>query len=268
MTAPAARALPFERGAILASLLLLAAAAWALLAWQSRSGEMDGGLAMGMEAPLFIALWIAMMVAIMYPTAAPMILMFARIHRERRARGQSFVPTWVFAGSYLLVWSLTGIVAFVIAVAGDSLADRSAFLSDHGARIGGVLLVAAGLYQVTPLKTVCLSKCRSPMAFILNSWREGMAGAFRMGLDHGVYCLGCCWLLFLILFPLGMMNIAVLALVTVAIYIEKSLPIGRQAAFAFGAALVVYGLVVIAVPGALPGMGGDMEMDSAEMGTM
>lgn len=258
----AARPLTFERGAILGSLLLLAAAAWALLAWQSNSGEMDSGLAMGMEAPLFLALWVAMMVAIMYPTAAPMILMFARIHRERRARGQSFVPTWVFAGAYMLVWSLTGIAAFAIAAGGDALADRWAFLSDNGARIGGVLLVAAGLYQVTPLKTVCLSKCRTPMAFILNSWREGTAGAFRMGVDHGVYCLGCCWLLFLILFPLGMMNIAVLALVTLAIFVEKSLPVGRQAAFAFGAALVAYGLVVIAVPAALPGMAGGMEMEA------
>ena len=257
-----ARPLTFERAAILGSLLVLAAGAWALLAWQSTSAEMDSGLAMGMEAPLFIALWIAMMVAIMYPTAAPMILMFARIHGERRARGQSFVPTWVFAGAYLLVWSLTGIAAFAIAVGGDSLADRWGFFADNGARIGGVLLVAAGLYQVTPLKNVCLSKCRSPMAFVLNSWRDGTAGAFRMGIDHGVYCLGCCWLLFLILFPLGMMNIAVLALVTVAIFIEKSLPIGRQAALAFGAALVVYGLVVIAAPGALPGMADDMETAS------
>jgi predicted metal-binding membrane protein len=261
MTKAAARPIQWERPAILGSLLVLAAAAWALLAWRSRSGEMDASLTMGMEAPLFIALWIAMMVAIMYPTAAPMIMMFARIHGQRRERGQSFVPTWVFAGSYMLVWSATGIAAFAIAVAGDRLAGNSAFLSEQGARIGGLLLIAAGVYQLTPLKTVCLSKCRSPLTFVLNSWRDGMAGAFRMGVDHGVYCLGCCWLLFLILFPLGMMNIAILALVTVVIYAEKALPAGRQAAYLLGGVLVVYGLVVVVFPGALPGMGDGMAME-------
>jgi predicted metal-binding membrane protein len=260
-TATPAVPLRLERTLILASLLTLAAAAWALLAW--RSGDMgdEMSLTMGMGPALFIALWVAMMVAIMFPTAAPMILTFSRIHADRRSKERAFVPTWVFTGAYILLWSATGLAAYALAVGGDALADRSAFIMDNAERIGGGLLVVAGLYQLTPLKTVCLSRCRTPVSFILNSWRDGYGGSFRMGLEHGVYCLGCCWLLFLILFPLGMMNIGILALVTLLIFVEKALPVGRQAAMVAALALVCYGLVVVFVPDALP-----MSMDhSASM---
>lgn len=241
-----------DRALILGSLLALAAAAWGVLIWQSAVRDDDMSLTMGMGAPLFIALWVAMMVAIMYPTAAPMIMMFAKIHDGRKARGQTFVPTWVFAGAYILVWSATGIGAYGVAVAGDALAGESAWVMDNAPRLGGALLIGAGLYQLTPLKDICLGKCRSPLSFILNSWREGQGGSFRMGVEHAVYCLGCCWLLFLILFPLGMMNVAVLALLTALIFAEKVLPRGRQIAYVAGAALAVYGAVVVFVPGALP----------------
>jgi len=244
--------LPRERNLILGSLLVLAAAAWGLLIWQAAMTDEDMSLTMGMSAPVWIALWIAMMVAIMFPTAAPMIMMFARVHAKKAEQGQAFVPTWVFASSYLIVWALAGVVAYAIAVAGDALADESMWVMDNAPRIGGGLLIAAGLYQLSPLKYVCLNKCRSPISFILNSWRDGYGGSFRMGLEHGVYCLGCCWLLFLILFPLGMMNIAVLALITLLIFAEKSLPIGRQVALLAAVALIVYGAVVIFVPDALP----------------
>jgi len=248
--------LPRERNLILASLLLLAGAAWAVLAWQGAGMS----LTMGMSAPLFIALWAVMMVAIMFPTAAPMILMFARIHNGRREKSQTFVPTWVFTSAYLLVWSATGVLAYAIAVAGDALADESTWILDNAPRIGGGFLIVAGIYQITPLKDICLSKCRTPISFILTSWKDGYAGSFRMGLEHGVFCLGCCWLLFLILFPLGMMNIIVLAGITALIFAEKSLPIGRRVAQAAALALVVYGAVVIFEPAALP-----MTMDSDAM---
>src|SRR6266545_4605157 len=244
--------LPRERNLILGSLLALAAAAWALLIWQAAVKDDEMSLAMGMSAPLWIALWVAMMVAIMFPTAAPMILMFARVHAKRQERGQSFVPTWVFAGSYLLLWSLAGVLAYGGAVAGDELADQSTWLMNNAGRIGGGVLIAAGLYQLSPLKYVCLNKCRTPMAFILNSWRDGFVGSFRMGLEHGIYCLGCCWLLFVILFPLGMMNIAVLALITLLIFAERSTPFGRQIAALAAVALIAYGLLVVSVPDALP----------------
>ncbi|MEX0683879.1 MAG: DUF2182 domain-containing protein [Dehalococcoidia bacterium] len=252
-----------DRGLVLGSLVLLAAAAWGVLAWQSVVMDDAMSLTMGFSAPLFIALWVAMMVAIMYPTAAPMIMAFARVHNDRQQRGQAFVPTWVFAGSYLLLWSATGILAYGLAVAGDALADESSWVMDNAGRLGGGLLILAGIYQLTPFKDICLSKCRSPVSFLMNFWREGLLGSFLMGLNHGAYCLGCCWMLFLILFPLGMMNIAVLALVTIVIFAEKSLPLGRQIARVAGAGLLVYGTVVVFAPEALP-----MTMNDSSMTEM
>jgi len=252
-----------ERNLILASLLVLAGAAWALLVWQSLDMGDEMSLTMGMGPALFIALWVAMMVAIMFPTAAPMILMFSKIHGDRRRKERTFVPTWVFAGAYILLWSATGVAAYGLAVGGDELADRSRWIMDNAERIGGALLVAAGVYQLTPLKTACLSRCRSPVSFLLTSWRDGYGGSLRMGFEHAAYCLGCCWLLFLILFPLGMMNIAVLALVTLLIFVEKSTPLGRQAAALAAAALIAYGALVIFVPEALP-----MSMHQMDHGTM
>jgi predicted metal-binding membrane protein len=260
-TSAASYPLPRERNLILASLLVLAAVAWAVLALQG-AGTDEMSLTMGMSAPLFMALWIVMMVAIMFPTAVPMILMFARIYNTRRERGQTFVPTWVFTCAYLLVWSATGIAAYAIAVGGDAAADESTWVMDNAPRFGGGLLIMAGIYQLSPLKYVCLNKCRTPMSFVLSSWKDGYRGAFRMGLEHGVYCLGCCWLLFLILFPLGMMNIIVLAAITALIFAEKSLRVGQQVARAAALALVVYGALVVFEPDALP-----MTMDTDGMET-
>ena len=253
---PAALPLTAQRNAILALLLVLAAAAWGLLAWHA----MDPGMAMGMEAsptmglqaPLFLAIWVTMMVAMMFPTAAPMILAFNRIQTDRQHRGRAFVPTWVFVAGYMTVWTLAGLAAYLAALAAEETAARFALSAATTARIGGAMLIAAGIYQLTPLKDVCLSKCRSPFGFVMTSWRDGMAGALRMGLVHGGWCLGCCWLLFVILFPLGMMNIAAMAVITALVFAEKALPWGRRAALAVAAALIVYGAVVIATPKALP----------------
>ena len=258
MAATASYPLLRERNLILGSLVVLAAAAWALLAWRTRSADGDMRLTMGMGAPLFIAIWVAMM----FPTAAPMILMFARVHGARQQRGQPFVPTWVFVGAYLVVWTAFGVLAYGVVVGADELAGRSAWLMDHAAQIGGGVLVLAGLYQLSPLKRSCLAKCRTPLDFILGSWRDGYAGSFRMGLEHGMYCLGCCWLLFAILFPLGMMNVAAMALITVLIFAEKSTRVGRQAGQFAALALVVYGALVVFVPDLLPTMVDSGSMDS------
>lgn len=251
-----------DRGLILASLLALSAAAWGILIWQSTEMSDNMSLTMGMSAPVFIALWIVMMVAIMYPTASPMILAFARIHSNRRERSQPFVSTWVFAGAYILLWAATGLIAYGLAVGGDALAEDSAWIMDNAGRFGGALLIAAGVYQLTPLKEICASKCRTPMSFLMNSWRDGLGGSFRMGIEHGGYCLGCCWLLFLILFPLGMMNVAVLALITLLIFAEKVFPLARRISYAAGIALVAYGAVVLFVPGALPVTMSDSSMSA------
>ena len=246
---------PRERKLILGLLLSLAAASWALLIWQSatmNSQAMGMGLTMGMSAVLFIAIWVVMMVAMMFPTAAPMILMYRSVYAGKRQQEQPFVPTWIFVSAYLFVWSLCGVVAYLLAVGIEQVAAQSMWLMENSARLGGVVLVVVGLYQLSPLKHVCLSKCRTPLQFILSSWRDGYGGAFRMGLEHGAYCLGCCWLLFVILFPFGIMNVAAMALVTVLIYAEKSLPIGRQISQIAGVGLIVYGVIVIFIPAALP----------------
>lgn len=252
-----------ERNLILGALLGLSALCWGIVAWQSFSmnsssmGDSMGapmGLTMGMSAALFLAIWIAMMVAMMFPSAAPMVLMFYTISTGKRQRAQTYAPTWVFVLGYLLVWTLAGVAAYVLATGLDWLASQSMWLTDNASRIGGVVLIAAGLYQLSPLKNTCLAKCRTPLQFVMTSWRDGAGGAVRMGIEHGVYCLGCCWLLFVILFPLGMMNIAALALLTALIFAEKVLPVGRAVSAFAGVALVVYGAVVVFMPTFLPAM--------------
>ncbi len=241
-----------EGRVILALLLLFAAASWFLLAWQSArmNGEMTP--TMGMSAPIFLANWVLMMVAIMFPTAAPMILTFNHIYQTKRHQNQAFVPTWIFVGAYLAIWAVVGVLAYALAAELENLGRQSEWLMANATHIGGGLLVVAGIYQFLPIKDICLSKCRTPMSFILTSWRDGYAGALRMGIEHGTYCLGCCWLLFLILFPLGVMNVAAMAIITAVIFLEKSAPAGPRIAQVAGAVLVVYGLLVQFLPNLLP----------------
>jgi predicted metal-binding membrane protein len=250
-----ANPLSVQRNIILGLLLALAATSWAVLVWQNADVDMDLTMAsstMGLRAPLFLTIWVIMMVAMMFPTAAPMILTFHKVQAGKRRRGDAFVSTWVFVAAYILVWTLAGVAAYAGALAAGAIAARAALSPVTAARIGGTMLVAAGIYQLTPLKDLCLSKCRTPITFIMTSWREGAAGALRMGLLHGAYCLGCCWLLFAILFPLGIMNIGAMAVVTLIIFAEKTLPWPRLTPYAVGAALVLYGALVIASPELLP----------------
>jgi predicted metal-binding membrane protein len=257
MAASKSYPLPHGRNLVLGILLLLAATAWVVLIRQAAtaSGAAMGqnALTMGMSAPLFLLIWIVMMVAMMFPTAAPMILMFTTIAAGKRQRGQPFVPTWIFVSAYMLVWTLAGGLAYVLAVAAGWLAAMSPWLLSHAAQIGGGVLILAGVYQLSPLKHTCLAKCRTPLQFILSSWRDGHGGAFRMGLGHGLYCLGCCWLLFVILFPLGVMNVAAMAVLTALIFAEKSLPAGRRISQIAAIILIGYGGVILLLPAALPG---------------
>jgi predicted metal-binding membrane protein len=241
-----------ERIAILAALLILTVASWLVLIWQAAGMGMVMGLTMGMAAWLFLALWVAMMIAMMFPAAAPMILTFHQVQAAKRRRGEAFVATWIFVAAYLAVWSLSGVAAWLLAVAGDRLADATNLSPRLVARIGGLVIILAGLYQFTPWKNACLAKCRTPLSFIMTSWHDGTGGAVRMGLEHGAFCLGCCWLLFVILFPLGMMNVAAMALITVLILAEKMLPWGRATVSVGAAALILYGVLILAAPQMLP----------------
>jgi predicted metal-binding membrane protein len=260
-----ANSLSVQRNVVLGLLLALAAGAWAVLVWQSADAHMDMTMAsstMGLRAPLFLAIWVTMMVAMMFPTAVPMILTFHKVQTGKRERGDAFVSTWVFVAA---VWTLAGVAAYAGALAAEAVAVRAALSSTTAARIGGAVIILAGIYQITPLKDLCLSKCRTPITFIMTSWRDGAVGALRMGLLHGTYCLGCCWLLFVILFPLGIMNIAAMAVITLIVFAEKTLPWGRLAPRVTAAALVAYGAVVVAAPQVLPTFQKDGAAMPAEM---
>ncbi|MBW4051523.1 MAG: DUF2182 domain-containing protein [Proteobacteria bacterium] len=245
--------LRFQRYLILGLLLALAVAAWAVLVWKGAGADMGmHARTMGMTASLFLAMWVVMMVGMMFPAAAPVILAFHMVQSGKRRRGEAFVSTWVFVAAYLFVWTLAGIAAYAGAVAAGAIAVGMALSPATTARLGGAMLVAAGLYQLTPLKDLCLSRCRTPLAFFMTSWRDGPVGALRMGLRHGAYCLGCCWLLFAILFPLGIMNLAAMAVVTLVVFAEKAMPRARATARAAAVVLIVYGVAVALAPQVLP----------------
>ena len=246
-----------QRNIILALLIAMAAAAWTLLIWQQTGMDADMrmemySLTMGMKAPMFLAVWMIMMIAMMFPTAAPMILTFHQVQAGKQGRGETFVSSWVFVAGYMLVWGVMGVVAVVGAAGAEMLAGHVGLSMATAARIGGALLMIGGAYQLSPLKDLCLAKCRTPIGFILTSWRDGYWGAVRMGLEHGFFCLGCCWLLFLALFPLGIMNVAAMAVVTLLIFAEKTLPSGEGIAKVSGVALLLYGVAVLVFPQALP----------------
>ena len=237
--------------ATLAVLLGLAGLAWGFLLRTPSGGGMDMSPTMGLALVPFLILWIVMMVAMMAPTAAPMILTYQAIN-ARRAERSAVPATWIFIVGYLFLWALTGILAYGLARGAESAAEHLAVSPRGCARVGGAILCAAGLYQFTPWKAFCLARCGHPVGFIMRSWRGGLSGAFRMGVRHGLYCLGCCWLLFALLFPLGMMNIAAMAAITLLILAEKTLPPRRWGTAIAGAILLLYGGAVMVAPSLLP----------------
>jgi predicted metal-binding membrane protein len=249
---------------VLGLLLAAAAMSWAFLVWSARAVPMDGTVTMGLSVAFFMLMWIVMMVAMMFPTAAPMTLTFYKI-QSRRTSTTAFAATWAFLIGYLLLWSVSGILAYALARTAEATADHFSLPQDFSARFGGVLLIAAGVYQLTPLKNLCLAKCRTPINFIMTYWRSGTAGAFQMGWLHGTYCLGCCWFLFVILFPLGIMNIVAMIAVTLFVFVEKSLPWARYTAAGSAVLLIVYGAAVIAVPKILPTYPSEIPMDMKGM---
>src|SRR4030095_2123179 len=232
----------------------VAGVAGGVLVWQHSDVTMDmtGSVTLGPRVPRFRVILVLMMVAMMLPTAAPMILTFHKVQAGNRTLGDAFVTTWVFVAAYLLVWACAGMFAYAGMLAAETAAARLALSPATTAPIGGAIIMVAGIYQFTPLKDVCLSKCRTPIDFIVTSWREGATSALEMGLLHGAYCLGCCWLLFVMLFPLGIMNVGAMAAVTLIIFAEKTLPWPRLAPYAAAVTLVLYGALVITSPQLLP----------------
>jgi predicted metal-binding membrane protein len=251
---------------ILATLVVLTGAAWWLTIHHALSMSMPMGIAVrgGMAAGgmagmtgysvagavVFVALWSVMMAAMMLPAAMPMVLVFASA--QARRQDHVAVPTWIFVSGYMAVWAVAGLLVYVLVQVASELAtmltpnERSRWAPIV---LGGTLM-AAGLYQLTPIKIACLRHCRSPLGFFAQHWRAGRVGALSMGAKHGGYCFGCCWALFAVMVAAGIMSLAWMLLLTLIVFVEKVLPQGWRAVPAVGIALIVLGIVVAV--GALP----------------
>ena len=193
-------------------------------------------------AALMLSMWWVMMVAMMLPSAAPMLLIHARIMRKERSEGRPFVPTGIFAAGYLAAWGGFSLIAVALQWGLERLGLLSEMMAAGNVWLAAAILIAAGLWQLTPMKQVCLRHCRTPISFLTHAWRPGAGGAFAMGLHHGGYCLGCCWFLMGLLFFGGIMNLYWIAGLAVYVLLEKTLPLGHRLGYAAGAALVACGL--------------------------
>ncbi len=232
------RILRHERAIVGTGVALLVLIGWCYIA--SGAGMVGS---MAMHVPPFSALvlmWWLMMMAMMLPSAAPAILLYARV-REMRGGDPTIAQTWVFLAGYLAVWLLFSVLAAAaqLLIAGPSMTLNNRFAE-------GVLLIAAGLYQLSPLKLACLSRCRSPAQFLSRYWRPGWDGAVRLGVLHGADCVGCCWMLMALLFVGGVMNLLWIVGLTVIVAVEKLLPHGEWFARVTGIGLLAWGALRIA----------------------
>ena len=200
---------------------------------------------------LMIAMWWIMMIAMMSPSAAPTVLLYARVHRHALAKGQvqdKLAPSGVFVAGYLLVW-----LGFSVAAAALYwLLERTAIvsattMSSQSRWLSGIILIAAGLYQLSPLKNSCLSHCRALAAFLSRHWRPHALGALRLGATHGVFCVGCCWMLMALLFVGGVMNLVWIAALAILVLVEKVFPAGQWGGRAAGIALIAWGIATLLV---------------------
>ena len=196
-------------------------------------------------AVLMFFMWWVMMVAMMLPSAAPMILLFATVNRKQRETGHPHVATSIFVVGYLAAWAGFSLVEVLLQRGFERTGIVSPMLVGTNVIFGGVLLLAAGVYQVTPIKHACLRHCRSPLAFLSTHWRRGVRGALRMGLMHGAFCVGCCWLLMGLLFFGGVMNLYWIVGLALFVLFEKTVPAGHWLGYATGVALLVWGGMLV-----------------------
>lgn len=245
--------LRYDRRVTLGGLAAVVILSWLYL-WHMAAGMDHASMAMA-AAPraasagalaLTFVMWTVMMAGMMLPSAAPAIVLYGAMVRRNAERRSTLPATWIFVGAYLVVWTAFSVAATVLQAALEAAALMTPAMTVASAGLSALALVAAGVYQVTPLKQACLRKCRHPLEFFITRWRTGRAGAFRMGLEHGAYCLGCCWALMLLLFVAGVMNLAWVALIAAFVFAEKLLPAGRLTSYAAGAVLVGYGIYVLA----------------------
>jgi predicted metal-binding membrane protein len=243
------------RVALIFGLFLLAAIAWAVT--DDRMAGMDAGPGTDPGALGFwVTAWVVMMAAMMFPSIAPMVVMHARIEEGKRQKGQRTEAgtTALFVGGYLLTWTAAGVVGYGIIQAGQALPLDFLSWDRAGPYVAGGVIVAAAFYQLTPLKDACLGRCRSPLTFLLTAWRPGRTGALRMGLEHGGWCVGCCWGLMAALFAFGVMSIGWMVFVAALIATEKLLPWKAVANRGIAILLIVLGLGVAFAPEDVPGL--------------
>lgn len=240
-----------DRIAILAALFGTAALAWLYLVALARAmpagGEMSATHVLGMhawsaqQAAAMFVMWAVMMVGMMLPSAAPMVLLYGAVARKAARQGSPLAPTAVFVAGYLAVWTAFSAGATALQWALHRAALLSPMMVSTSPALGGALLVAAGAWQLTPMKDACLEHCRAPAHALSRHWRAGRVGAFRMGVRHGAYCLGCCWVLMGLLFLGGVMNLVWIAAITLFVLVEKLAPAGARTARWAGAAMIALG---------------------------
>jgi predicted metal-binding membrane protein len=231
--------------------LVLALFGVAALGWWWTVGQMQG-MDEGPWTSLgafgwFLGVWVVMMAAMMFPSVAPTVALYSRMTKTRLPLAPA-----AFTAGYLLTWAAAGIAAWTIALGTSRLAGDALAWDSAGRWLAGATVIVAAVYELTPLKDVCLGKCRSPLGFLLGSWRDGVLGGLRMGAKNGAWCVGCCWALMASLFALGVMSITWMALVAGLIAIEKILPWRRVATYGTAAVLLVLGVLILASPHALP----------------
>jgi predicted metal-binding membrane protein len=251
---PARLLLPW-RVAIVGALVVLAAVAW--WATDLRMGGMDAGPASDPGTfGFYVSTWVVMMAAMMFPSIAPMVLMYVALQRGRRAKGMPAPvgATAAFVGGYLLLWTAVGVVAYAVLQLGREL-DGGLFAWHNAGRwtVVAVLAVAAA-YEFTPLKDACLRRCRGPLGFLMSEWRDGRTGALWMGTVHGAWCVGCCWALMAALFALGAMSLAWMAVIAALIAVEKMLPWRIAATAGVAAVLATLAIWVAVAPDSVPGL--------------
>jgi len=242
---------------LVALLLALAAVAW----WSTadRMAGMDAGPGTDLGAlGWFLGVWVVMMAAMMFPSLAPTVALYARMTRRR-----GLDRPLLFAGGYLLVWGTAGVGAYGLFRLGRSLFGGDLAWHASGRWFAAGVLALAALYEITPLKDVCLAKCRSPLGFLLGTWRDGRLGALEMGSRHAGWCLGCCWALMAALFALGVMSLTWMAFIAALIALEKTVPWGRAVTWGTAGVLLALALAVVAAPDAVPGLVVPSGSDSA-----
>ena len=237
-----------RRLGLIALLFALAALAWWFTVDRMRGMDDGPGTRLG-GLGWFLGIWLVMMAAMMFPSVAPTIALYSTMTKKR-----SPLAPLVFADGYLLTWTAAGLLAFGISEVGRRLFGETLAWDRAGRWLAGGILVVAAVYELTPLKEVCLRHCRSPLGFLLGSWRDGLPGALQMGAKHGAWCVGCCWALMAALFALGVMSIAWMAFVAALIAAEKTLPWGRLVTYGTAAILLALGVLIVAAPNAIPGL--------------